>query len=355
MTDKATHIATLLAPTVRSLGVELLGAEYLPAPGSAVLRLYIDVPADAGDGRQVGIEDCEAVSREVSAQLDVEDPITSHYTLEVSSPGIDRPLFTAAQFARFAGEDVKVTLRLPQEGRRRLQGRIAGVEGDTVRIGLEGIGGEPLVLDVAIGNVEKARLVPDWAALGYAPTKESKGRGGKAAHALDLEADDTALDRRDAALQAAPAVLRQLQRDLRLLAREAREMRRVEQRTVHARRRDFERVVAADRILDVELRRNLTADRLAVLDTDQAPRRRLRLRDVDIQAQQCAAGRRQVFDADQLEAKCLDRRRQKCGDLGGFIRHAIKLRAAFTASENNKGPNGPLVRYCWMSVDHVEP
>src|SRR3546814_6853685 len=84
MTDKATQIATLLAPTIQSLGLELLGAEYLPAPGSAVLRLYIDVPADAEEGRLVGIEDCEAVSREVSAQLDVEDPISGNYTLEVS-------------------------------------------------------------------------------------------------------------------------------------------------------------------------------------------------------------------------------------------------------------------------------
>ena len=82
------------------------------APGGAVLRLYIDVPegslAADGEPRNVVIEDCEAVSREVSAQLDVEDPITGHYTLEVSSPGLDRPLFTPAQFARFVGESAKV-------------------------------------------------------------------------------------------------------------------------------------------------------------------------------------------------------------------------------------------------------
>src|SRR5688572_24725054 len=121
MTDKANEIAALLAPTVTSLGLELLGAEYLPSPGGAMLRLYIDVPAAEGEEpRAVTIEDCEAVSREVSAQLDVEDPISSHYTLEVSSPGIDRPLFGAAQFARFVGESAKVALRLPQDGRRRL-------------------------------------------------------------------------------------------------------------------------------------------------------------------------------------------------------------------------------------------
>ena len=119
MTGKAEEIQALLAPTVASLGLELLGVEFVPSGASALLRLYIDV-----EGRHVGIEDCEAVSREVSAKLDVEDPISSEYTLEVSSPGIDRPLFTLAHFARFAGEQAKVNLRLPQDGRRRLQGKI---------------------------------------------------------------------------------------------------------------------------------------------------------------------------------------------------------------------------------------
>jgi ribosome maturation factor RimP len=174
MTDKATQIAQLLAPTVRSLGLELLGAEYLPAPGSAVLRLYIDVPADAGEGRQVGIEDCEAVSREVSAQLDVEDPISGQYTLEVSSPGVDRPLFAPAQFARFVGERAKVGLKLPQEGRRRLQGTIVAVDGD--RIAFE-VDGAPF--EVAFDNIDKAKLVPDWAALGFGPARDDSGRDAR--------------------------------------------------------------------------------------------------------------------------------------------------------------------------------
>jgi ribosome maturation factor RimP len=173
MTDKATDIAKLLAPTIASLGVELLGVEYLPAPGSAVLRLYIDVP-EAGAGEQaraVGIEDCEAVSREVSAQLDVEDPISGNYTLEVSSPGVDRPLFSPAQFARFLGERAKVGLKLPQDGRRRLQGVIASVDGD--RIGFD-IDGTPF--EVGFDNIDKARLVPDWAAMGLAPAQDKSGR-----------------------------------------------------------------------------------------------------------------------------------------------------------------------------------
>ena len=174
MTNKADEIAALLSPTVSAMGLELLGVDYLPAPGGAVLRLYIDVPQGEADARMVGIEDCEAVSREVSAQLDVEDPISGNYTLEVSSPGVDRPLFGPAQFARFAGETAKVTLKLPQDGRRRLQGPILRVEGDTIVFGVDGA-----ELAVDAGNVEKARLVPDWVALGLAPARDKSGRDAR--------------------------------------------------------------------------------------------------------------------------------------------------------------------------------
>src|SRR5690606_17366537 len=130
MTDKAVEIARLLAPTVESLGAELLGIEYLPAPGRARERPYIDKPereqGGAASCKEVAgaslpgsgsSEDCEAVSREVAAQLAVEDPISGDYPLEASAPGIDRPLFALAHFRRFAGETAKVTLKLPQEGR----------------------------------------------------------------------------------------------------------------------------------------------------------------------------------------------------------------------------------------------
>ena len=180
MADKATDISNLLSPTVQALGLELLGVEYLPSPGGALLRLYIDIPQDAvGDveaPRMVGIEDCESVSREVSAQLDVQDPISGHYTLEVSSPGVDRPLFTLAQFARFLGEQAKIALKLPQDGRRRLQGRIIAVEGERVELELDAKP-EPQRVSVAFDNIEKARLVPDWAALGFGPSKPEPPAG----------------------------------------------------------------------------------------------------------------------------------------------------------------------------------
>lgn len=172
MSDKSAEIVELLAPVVSALGLELLGIEFVASGHSALLRLYIDAPA-----RAVTLDDCEAVSREVSAALDVHDPISSAYTLEVSSPGIDRPLFTAEQFGRHVGEQAKVALRLPTDGRRRLQGVIRGVEDDRIT----------LLVDerewvVPHGNIEKARLVPDLVALGLAAAKPTPEPGaGRAA------------------------------------------------------------------------------------------------------------------------------------------------------------------------------
>ena len=174
MTDKADEIVALLAPTIASMGLELLGIDYLPASGGALLRLYIDVPPSEGPARSVGIDECEAVSREVSAQLDVADPISANYTLEVSSPGVDRPLFGAAQFARFIGESAKVTLKLPQEGRRRLQGTILRVDGNQIAFDVDGA---EFAVDAA--NVDKAKLVPDWVALGLAPAQDKSGRDAR--------------------------------------------------------------------------------------------------------------------------------------------------------------------------------
>lgn len=166
---KTDQLQELLAPTAHALGLELLGVEYLPQPGGSLLRLYLDVPEAEADERSVGIDECEKMSREVSAVLDVEDPISGNYTLEVSSPGIERPLFTVAQFARFIGDNAKVGLKLPQDGRRRLQGRIVAVEGDTIRFDLDGT-----AFEVAHSNIEKARIAPDWVALGFAPEKNKR-------------------------------------------------------------------------------------------------------------------------------------------------------------------------------------
>ncbi|HEX7128650.1 MAG TPA: ribosome maturation factor RimP [Rhodanobacteraceae bacterium] len=162
-------LATRIAPALDELGLECLGIEWVPGRGEGLLRLYID-----RQGEPVTVDDCEAASREVSALLDVEDPIAGHYVLEVSSPGLDRPLFSAGQFARFINDEAKVTLKLPRDGRRRLRGRIVAVEGDRVTLEVDGA-----AFDVREDEIESARLVPDFEALGYAPKpKPGKPAGG---------------------------------------------------------------------------------------------------------------------------------------------------------------------------------
>lgn len=152
------------------LGLECLGVEFTPSQGQSTLRVYLDLlaadaDADAdGARREVGIEDCEKASRELSALLDVEDPIPGQYALEVSSPGIDRPLFSAAQFGKVAGQEVKVLLKTPLEGRRRLRGKLVAVQGERIVLDAEG-----KTIEFEHALVESARVVPDWVALGYAP------------------------------------------------------------------------------------------------------------------------------------------------------------------------------------------
>jgi ribosome maturation factor RimP len=159
-------LAQRFTDVLADLQLECLGIEFSPSQGQSTLRVYLDA-----EGREVTLDDCEAASRELSAMLDVEDPIPGHYVLEVSSPGIDRPLFTAAQFARVAGQEVKVLLKAPLEGRRRLRGKVTSVEGDLIALEAEG-----KVFEFAHDAVESARIVPDWAALGYVPQPKPGGR-----------------------------------------------------------------------------------------------------------------------------------------------------------------------------------
>jgi len=148
---RSVKLTNLLRPLVEDLGYEFLGLEHGSNPKNPVLVVYID----REDG--IAVADCEKVSREAAALLDVEDPIPGRYNLEVSSPGLDRPLFTLEQFGQFAGEVAKVTLYAPQEGRRKFKGTILGTEGDQVKLALE----DSEVL-LELSNVAKARLVPDY-------------------------------------------------------------------------------------------------------------------------------------------------------------------------------------------------
>lgn len=144
------QLGELLGPIVVGLGYELWEIEYAPRAGGGLLRLYIDSP----DG--ISLDDCEKVSRAVSALLDEADPIPNEYTLEVSSPGLDRVLRSHAHFLRFAGSRVRVEMIQQINGRKRFQGRLKQVGQSEITLELEG--GE---VSLPIEDIHRARLVPD--------------------------------------------------------------------------------------------------------------------------------------------------------------------------------------------------
>ncbi len=141
------RLIALIEPLVGRLGYELVELEHAPGRGSAVVRLFIDIPAG------VGLTDCERVSREVSALLDVEDPIPTAYTLEVSSPGLDRVLRTPAHFARFVGSRVFVELTAPRAGRRRYTGALVSADEGGIALEVDG-----QRVPVSFAEIGKARL-----------------------------------------------------------------------------------------------------------------------------------------------------------------------------------------------------
>ena len=146
------HIGDMLEPGIRSLGYELVGVEFQTGgKGGGLLRVYID--SENG----ISSEDCQKVSYQVSGLLDVEDPIPGHYTLEVSSPGLDRLLFRAEDFDRFAGQLVKLRLTYPVEGQRKFKGRLVGMRGENVVIE-----GDEMEISLPFDQIEQARLVPEY-------------------------------------------------------------------------------------------------------------------------------------------------------------------------------------------------
>jgi ribosome maturation factor RimP len=144
------ELGKLLEPTIEGLGYELADLELRIGGRDGVVRLFID----KADG-PVGLEDCETVSRQVSAFLDVEDPLPGHYVLEVSSPGLDRRLTKYEHFERFTGEDVRVKLRFPLEGRRNFRGALISATAELIEVEVDG---ESHSLPIA--TIESARLVP---------------------------------------------------------------------------------------------------------------------------------------------------------------------------------------------------
>ena len=144
------ELSELLGPVVAGLGYELWELEFAPRAGGGLLRLYIDSPEG------ISLDDCEQVSRAVSDTLDESDPIAGRYTLEVSSPGLDRVLRTRAHFERYAGEQVRLEMMRPIDGRKRFSGRVTEVSESDITLELDG--GK---VNLPIDDIHRARLVPD--------------------------------------------------------------------------------------------------------------------------------------------------------------------------------------------------
>tara|TARA_R100001440_G_scaffold53394_3_gene73064 strand:+ start:1014 stop:1508 length:495 start_codon:yes stop_codon:yes gene_type:complete len=150
LSAKVQQLESILVPVIEGLGYDCWGIEFRSQGHQSILRVFID---DAEKG--IGVDDCETVSRQVSGVLDVEDPIQTEYTLEVSSPGMDRPLFRLEQFEAYAGHRVRIRLRMAFEGRRKFEGVLKGIEGSDIVV----------VVDdheflLPIDSIDKANVVP---------------------------------------------------------------------------------------------------------------------------------------------------------------------------------------------------
>ncbi|CAQ86119.1 conserved hypothetical protein [Photorhabdus asymbiotica] len=143
-------LTAMISAPVEALGFELVGLEFIRARVST-LRIYID--SENG----ITVDDCADVSHQVSAVLDVEDPISVLYNLEISSPGLERPLFTAEHYQRFIGEEVSLVLRLAMQNRRKWLGVIKTVDGEMITVTVDG---KDEVF--ALSNIQKANLVPHF-------------------------------------------------------------------------------------------------------------------------------------------------------------------------------------------------
>ena len=149
VSNRTEALEQIIAPAVTAVGMDLWGVEFISQGRHSVLRVYID--SDHG----VNLEDCERVSHQVSGVLDVEDPIKSEYNLEVSSPGLDRPLFRFEQYAAFCGEQLKVRLRSAVDGRRNFSGLLKMADNAMLEFEVDGE-----TMSVPYDRVEKANLIP---------------------------------------------------------------------------------------------------------------------------------------------------------------------------------------------------
>lgn len=152
MSSKQAELESMIAPIVESFGCDLWGVDYRAQGKHSLLRIYIENQPEG-----VSVEDCERVSRQVSSVLDVEDPIAGEYALEVSSPGMDRPLYRLSQYADFAGEKMSIKLRIAFEGRKKFDGLFKGVENEEIVLEVDG---EEYLLPFEL--IDKANIVPTF-------------------------------------------------------------------------------------------------------------------------------------------------------------------------------------------------
>lgn len=147
--DLPRRVERLIAPTVEAMGFDIVRVQLLGQQ-----RVRLQVMAERRDGEMMLVDDCASISRAIAAILDVEDPISEAYTLEVSSPGIDRPLVRLGDFERFAGFEARVETDRLIGGRRRFKGRLLGIEGETVRIQIA-----QDVVELPFQDIHRAKLV----------------------------------------------------------------------------------------------------------------------------------------------------------------------------------------------------
>ncbi len=145
---KIDQLTELLAPAAEALGYEFLGIEYVGQGVHSVLRIYID------HENGIGVDDCTKVSHQASGLLEVEDPITSQYTLEVSSPGMDRPLFTLPHFEKVVGQEISIRCYIGVDGRRKFKGLLNSVNAQILEITVDN-----QTYQVDFQDIDKANLV----------------------------------------------------------------------------------------------------------------------------------------------------------------------------------------------------
>jgi ribosome maturation factor RimP len=149
------RLIALIEPVLMNSGYELVEVEFVAGPGGGTLRVYIDVLKEGGSPDGIDLDDCEAASHLVSELLDANDPFPGAYSLEVSSPGLDRVLRTAEHFARFVGNRVKVELQVPRDGRKRFTGVLRAADGEHIELDVDNFS-----VSIRLAEISRARLAP---------------------------------------------------------------------------------------------------------------------------------------------------------------------------------------------------